>query len=178
MSPAHLFMIDFKSGKAVSDITLPPTYSGDKISSIITGDFPYIYMISSSAGGGTLIKMQKQEPFSVKSIVYNSLMDWQSKVMADSLGNAYITYSGDLHKYSKDSTLLWKVETPFSNHGGYFSELTVDSQDNAYVNDRYNIYKYSSDGTYLWESEDTHGDTIALTCDKNNNLIFQKEMAI
>lgn len=174
MPPAHLFMIDFKSGNAVSDITLSPTYSSNQISSMITGNFPYIYMISYSDGGGTLIKMQKQEPFSVKSIVYDSFMGWQSKVMADSLGNAYITYSGDLHKYSKDGPLLWKVETPFSNHGGYFSELTVDSQDNAYVNDRYNIYKYSSDGTYLWESEDTYGDTIGLTCDKNNNLIFAK----
>lgn len=169
--PINFLDIDF-NGNIVRVTPWNSTYNNLALRSMATGNSKYNYVEMFDAGyirNAYAFKLDKSNPNSYVNIVYNQSASSSSEIAVDSLGNAYITYSGGLYKYLSESGSgpVWGVESPFSNHGGYFEQLAVDQQDNVYAFDRYNIYKYSSDGTFLWKSSVNTGIS-EMVCDKNN----------
>ena len=175
--PINFLNIDL-NGNVTSVTPWTSNYRNYTPSSLATGDFKYMYMViynSDSNNAAYAFRLDKSNPNSYVTIVSSVLGDFQSRVVADSIGNAYITYSGRLYKYLSNSNLnyAWKTDSPRYNNGGYFSELAIDQQDNVYVFDRYNVYKYSSDGTLLWSGDSMwqNGNSLEMICDKNNLIV-------
>lgn len=173
--PINFLNIDL-NGNVISVTPWTSNYSNYTPSSMATGDFKHMYIVIYNLEHSYdtyAFRLDKRNPNSYVTIVSSVLGGFQSRVVADSIGNAYITYTGELHKYLSNSNLnfAWKTDSPISN-GGYFSELAIDQQDNVYVFDRYNICKYSSDGTLLWYNDMWHNDIyLEMVCDKNNLIV-------
>ena len=174
--PINFLKMDF-SGNVTSVIPWTSGYKDYVPIAIDAGASKHIYAVVRSLTSNNIyaFRIDKANPNSYVTFVYNEI-GYRSDVITDSLANAYVTYAGTVYKFSPNSTgnYIWKVESPFSNHGGSFQELTVDQQDNIYAFDGYNIYKYSSDGTFLWKGPEmwqNNNSTLTIACDKNNLVV-------